>query len=118
MSLSGWIQCAYITRANSPSNYQRLKNCPSQAGIKWQLEDSSGVCATNADDWVDWEYQNDNAQKSLGYYLDSFFRNGIISPAVPDDPTGCGIKSPSTWKLTKSVSATMSSGTIRVYYKL
>ena len=102
----------------SQSNYQRLKNCPSQAGIKWKLEDRNGVCATTADNLVDWEYQNNNEQKSLGYFLDTFWLAGTITPAVPDNSGNCGIRSQSSWKLTKSVITYGSSGTIRVYYRL
>ena len=63
-------------------------SCPQTPGLKWKIEDNRGVCAQTADGWVDWEYPGDNAQKSLGYYLDSWYNAGWISPATPGSQEG------------------------------
>ena len=79
--------------------------------------DNNGVCAQTDDGLIDWEYPNDGAQNSLGYYLDTFNKNGWISPAMSKS-ANCGIQSSSKWKDTTSVRATMARGPMRVYYKL
>ena len=93
--------------------------CPKTPGYRWKLEDNNGVCAQTADGLIDWEYPNNDAQKSLGYFLDTFDKNGWISPAMSSNsPANCGIQSSSKWKDTTSVFATMARGPMRVYYKL
>ena len=91
--------------------------CPQTSGYKWKLEDNTGVCYQNADGWVDWEYPNNDAQESLGYYLDTWPHAGWIQPAAPGYHS-CGISSGTHWKDTTSVRAYSSTGTIRVYYKV
>ena len=80
------------------------------------MEDSTGVCAQNKIGWVDWEWPNNNEQKSLGYYLDTFSSSGMISPAMTGT-SYCVINSATKWKDTTSVRAWKSTGSITVYYR-
>ena len=79
------------------------------------MEDSTGVCAKNNVGWIDWEYPDDNAQQSLGYYLDVWPNSGWISPAMRGS-SNCGIHSSTAWKDTVSVYAYSTSGSADVYY--
>ena len=78
-----WTQCATITTSDNHENYLELIKCPQTSGYKQKLEENIGVCYQNAYGWVDWEYPNDHAQKSLGYYLDTWPHGGWIQPAAP-----------------------------------
>ena len=117
MSLSEWTKCATLTTSASNENYQQLIKCPKTPGYKWKLEDNNGVCAQTANGLVDWELPHNDTQKSLGYYLDIFDKNGSISPTMHKTAI-CGIQSGPKWKDTTAVRAKLSSGPIRVYYKL
>ena len=91
-------------------------NCPQNADLTWKIEDSTGICAETQAGWLGWEYPDDNAQKSLGSYLDTFESTGSISPATSGGINNCRIQSASSWKNTSSVRADRSSGSIIVYY--
>ena len=90
-------------------------SCPQEAGHIWKMEDSTGICAQTQTGWVDWEYPNNNAQESLGFYLDTWASSGYIGPATTASGT-CGILSSGAWKDTTSVAAFMSTGSITIYY--
>ena len=111
----GWIKCATITSYYSNANYKELLKCPKNAGLRWKIEDSTGICAQTKNGWVDWEFPDDNAQKSLGFYLDAFDNAGWISPAMNGNDN-CGVYTSSNWKDTTSVRAHKSSGSMTVYY--
>lgn len=119
-SANDWLACAKITTTNSNTNYKQLINCPQTAGFVWKLEDNTGICGLTSRGWLDWEWPNDNSQKSLGYYVDTFNEKGHIIPATTkggqDDNWGCAIKSDSIWAVTTSVYAHRSKGSITVFY--
>ena len=107
--------CATITTSDSNANYLELLKCPQQAGLKWKLEDSTGVCAQTHTGWMDWQYRNGNGQSSLGFYLDTFTKKWDISPAMKSG-SQCFIRSYTKWKDTTSVKAYRSTGSITVFY--
>ena len=116
--LSDWRRCATITTSYTNDNYVQLLNCPQDAGLTWKIEDDNGICAQTQADWVDWERPDDNAQKTLGYYLDTESERGWITTATSGPNTGnCGIRSFSAFKDTTSVEAWQSTGSIIIYWK-
>jgi len=114
---SGWTACATITTTDSNENYKELLNCPKNPGLAWKLVDSYGTCAETETGLIDWERPDDNAEKSLRFYLEEDTRSGYISPSSRrDDADNCNIKSDTAWKDTDSIYAYESSGSITVYY--
>ena len=95
-----------------------MLKCPQDEGFAWKLEDNDGVCAQTQPGWVDWEWPDDNAQKSLGFYLDTWNKgHGMIAP-VTSGSTNCYIGSSDAWKDTTSLYASGTLGPITVYYSL
>ena len=56
-----------------------------------------------------------DAQQYLGYYLDILPTHGWISIAMTGS-SNCGIYSATEWRVTRSVQAYQSSGSVDVYY--
>jgi len=115
----GWTSCGTITTDDTNENYQQLLNCPKNPGLMWKLADSTGVCAQTENGLLDWEFPNDDAQKSLGFYLDTWGSSGYITPATSrTDSDNCAIQSAAVWKDTESIRAvrTSSGSSLTVYY--
>merc|ERR1719228_2583042 len=91
-------------------------NCPQEAGHRWRITDDDGVCAENPDDMIDWEYPDNDAEESLGFYLDTWSSAGWISPTMPGYDN-CGVQSYTSWKDTTSVNAYNSNGSVQIYYE-
>jgi hypothetical protein len=99
---SDWIQCGRVTSGGvDPLLSSTIGPCLVRGLREWAVARSGGVCTTGNQEG--WEYPEDNASRTLDYYLDYWSMAGWISPSHSGSNV-CGLRSSAVWSTTTLVS--------------